>query len=570
MITMQLSFDIPIELSKDLYDYGARTSGETHGVVLTKPHIVDLMLNIAGYTADKDLGSLCLLEPSCGHGAFLIPAVNRLLESLRRYTRSFGELRQAIRAYDIDEHHVALSRSKVETALREGGAPAAVARELAVAWVHQADFLLAPIELQFDVVVGNPPYVRIEQLSPILQDEYRRRYTSIFDRADLYVAFIERGLMLLGSSGILTYICADRWTTNRYGSPLRRLIAEKFTTLGYINLQHCSPFESDVIAYPSIFAIEPKSKLQSAGTKVLTLKSATPEECEAAWRAWEHPERTGHQLSAVQYTAWFSGDDPWVISSPQQIGVLRDLERRFPTIESSAHVGIGVATGNDSVYIVGQDADIEPTRLVPLVTRDAIQGGSVRDSGLFVINTFSEDGTVVDLDDYPRLKRYLMSHKGAIVKRHVAQKNPRSWFRTIDRVYPGLVAVPKLLIPDIAGANEVALDPGRYHPHHNLYFVTSDVWDMSALGALLSSKVALFFVWSYAVKMRGGYLRFQAQYLRRIRLPDPTSISERLLSSLKMAFTERNFERMDALALEVYGLGELPEFDFVDTRNRNG
>jgi hypothetical protein len=89
---------------------------------------------------------------------------------------------------------------------------------------------------------------------------------------------------------------------------------------------------------------------------------------------------------------------------------------------------------------------------------------------------------------------------------------------------------------------------------------------MRLLGALLSSKVALFFVWSYAVKMRGGYLRFQAQYLRRIRLPKPGDISAGLAEQLARAFDDRNFPRIDELALKAYRLKELPSFDFVDTR----
>jgi hypothetical protein len=133
-------------------------------------------------------------------------------------------------------------------------------------------------------------------------------------------------------------------------------------------------------------------------------------------------------------------------------------------------------------------------------------------------------------------------------------------------VYPELVSVPKLLIPDIAGSNEVVLERGHHHPHHNLYFVTSTRWDMEVLGGLLSSRVALFFVWSYAVKMRGGYLRFQAQYLRRIRLPDPEAIPHGLARAIRSAFQERNFARLDRLALEAYGLEELPPFDVVDTR----
>lgn len=128
------------------------------------------------------------------------------------------------------------------------------------------------------------------------------------------------------------------------------------------------------------------------------------------------------------------------------------------------------------------------------------------------------------------------------------------------------MATPKLLIPDIAGANEVAFDAGHYHPHHNLYFITSKLWDLEVLGGLLSSRVALFFVWSYAVKMRGGYLRFQAQYLRRIRLPVADTLSTVLRDEIRLAFRGRDFDALDRLALRAYGLSELPEFDFVDTR----
>jgi hypothetical protein len=135
-------------------------------------------------------------------------------------------------------------------------------------------------------------------------------------------------------------------------------------------------------------------------------------------------------------------------------------------------------------------------------------------------------------------------------------------------VYPKLVGTPKLLIPDIAGANEVAFDEGRFHPHHNLYFVTSDHRDLEVLGGLLSSRVALFFVWSYAVKMRGGYLRFQAQYLRRIRLPAPESLPTPLCAKIKKAFRTRDFAALDNLSLQAYGLTKLPAFDFVDTRGR--
>ncbi len=71
------------------------------------------------------------------------------------------------------------------------------------------------------------------------------------------------------------------------------------------------------------------------------------------------------------------------------------------------------------------------------------------------------------------------------------------------------------------------LDEGGFYPHHNLYFVVSDVWDLEVLGGLLLSDIANLFVGAYCVKMRGGTYRFQAQYLRKIRVPDPESIRAR-------------------------------------------
>ncbi|XXY22159.1 Eco57I restriction-modification methylase domain-containing protein [Sorangium sp. So ce216] len=563
---MQTNLDLALSLPKSVYDYGERSSGETHGVVLTKPHVVNLILDLAGYTATRDLGALALLEPACGHGAFLVAAAERLVDSARLHSRDPSKLDSAILAYDIDAEHVVKSRDAVAEALVGRGLSNRVASRLVHSWIVEGDFLLAGrLPRQFDAIVGNPPYVRIEHLSPRLQDEYRRRYVSLYDRADLYVAFIERGLSLLSPEGVLSFICADRWVLNRYGAPLRRLLSERFQVRCYVDLHSASPFESEVIAYPSIFAISPG---KTERVHVGKLETASPEECAALVPAIANSNLKRPGVTVSEYASWFEGDAPWVLSSPAHLETLRALETRFAPIENvgGTRVGIGVATGNDKVYIVGEDVEIEDDRLLPLVMRDDIEQGRVRDARRFVLNVFREDGKLVDLREYPKLSRYLDEHEVQIRKRHVAKKNAASWFRTIDRVWPELVSLPKLLIPDIAGSNEVAFDEGRFYPHHNLYFVTSKEWNMEALGGLLSSRVALFFVWSYAVKMRGGYLRFQAQYLRRIRLPAPKDVSPSLTKELARAFCKRDFAKLDELALRAYGIEKMPDFEFVDTR----
>ncbi|MDP1832237.1 MAG: TaqI-like C-terminal specificity domain-containing protein [Geothrix sp.] len=563
---LQPSLGLDVPLPVDAYDYGVRSGGGTHGLVLTKPHVVDLILDLAGYCTDRPLASMRLLEPACGHGAFLVAAVDRLLTATLRDGIPVRDLTRAIQAYDIEKEHVWASRAAVIERLGACQIPLRLAEELAGGWVRHGDFLLANLETTFDAVVGNPPYIRIEQLSARLQSEYRGRFRTLYDRADLYVAFIEKGLHLLAPRGVLAFICADRWTLNKYGAPLRSLIAREFKMRTYLDLHRASPFESEVIAYPSIFAIG-RERLDNA-VLVGSLATASREEILAVRSVLKAGPAADSGLLLRKHETWFSGDAPWVLSSSEQLAQLRSLEARFPLLEADGQtvVRIGVATGRDAAFIVPTTADIESDRMVPLVMREDLQHGGIRAGQRCVLDTSRPGGGPVDLRDYPRLAAYLESHREHLLKRHVAKKNAAHWYKTIDRVYPEIVSKPKLLIPDIAGANEVVYDEGGYYPHHNLYFILSDRWDLEVLGGLLSSRVALFFVWSYAVKMRGGYLRFQAQYLRRIRVPKPESMPERLCDAIREAFRGRDFKRLDDLAVEAYGLSSLPDFDFSDSR----
>lgn len=561
----QLLIGLPISLPRSAYEYGERSSGEIHGVVLTKPHIVNMILDISGYRQTEVLKDATFLEPSCGHGAFLIPAINRFFASPGADLLDVDFLKDRFRAYDIDEEHVEITRDKVRKALIENNVPQKFTDVLANIWVRCGDYLLESDNRTFDFVIGNPPYIRIEQLSPTLQAEYRGRYSSLFDRADIYVAFIERGLDVLSKNGRLSFICADRWILNKYGAPLRRKITESFGIKHYIDLHEASPFESDVIAYPAVFTIGTK-KLRKVN--VATLHCATPDECEAVTNRLLSKGNGKNGVDVHEYTTWFAGAEPWVLGSPAHLEALRDLERRYAPLEchGDTKVSIGVATGNDSIYIVDNALDVEPDRLVPLVKREDIDEGKINNANRAVINSFTSGKGAINLDDYPKLKAFFAKNEVQIKKRHVAKKSPGSWFRTIDRVYPELVTKPKLLIPDIASSNEVAFDEGHYHPHHNLYYITSSDWDLEVLGGLLSSRVTLFFIWSYAVKMRGKYLRFQAQYLRRICVPNSESINGDLQKKIKIAFRNRDFNTLDSLALKAYNLEALPHFDFVDTR----
>ena len=148
------------------------------------------------------------------------------------------------------------TRGTVIEALRGEAVAARDAAKLADRWLRHGDFLLVPIEGAFTHVVGNPPYVRQERIPDALMQEYRRRYSTIYDRADIYIPFIQRSLSLLAPGGQLGFICADRWMKNRYGGPLRHMVASEFHLQMHL-WTWWTPTRSisDVIAYPAIVVI---------------------------------------------------------------------------------------------------------------------------------------------------------------------------------------------------------------------------------------------------------------------------------------------------------------------------
>ena len=115
-------------------------------------------------------------------------------------------------------------------------------------------------------------------------------------------------------------------------------------------------------------------------------------------------------------------------------------------------------------------------------------------------------------------------------------------------------SVQKLVIPDLKAYINPVLDRGETYPHHSFYVITSDEWDLEVLGGLLLSDIAELFVAMYCVKMRGGCYRFQAQYLRRIRVPAPRSVGRRDARSLVRAFELRDREQASAAARRIYGI----------------
>ncbi|WP_373354494.1 Eco57I restriction-modification methylase domain-containing protein [Pseudoroseicyclus sp. CXY001] len=526
---------------------------EERGAIYTKREVVDFMLDLTGYTANAPLREYRLLEPSFGDGDFLLPAIDRLLESAARDDAlTYEALAPAIRAIELHRPTFEGTRTLVAERLRKAELSREDVARLCKAWLYQGDFLLAEFETAFTHVVGNPPYVRQESIPDILMAEYRARYKTIYDRADIYVPFIERSLALLGWGGKLSFICADRWMKNKYGKKLRELVSTKYALTTYVDMYGVDAFHAEVSAYPAITVIK---RAEGDKTRVFSRPAVDAKflkSLSADLTAFKLPEMS----KAREIENVTAGSEPWVLDSFDELALVRRLEAHFPTIEDAGcKVGIGVATGADKAFIGDfQSLDVEASRKLPLVmTRDILEG-HVAWRGKGIVNPFGDDGKLVDLEDFPKLRAYLEERKEQIAGRHVAEKNPRGWYRTIDRIYHALTYREKLLIPDIKGDASIVYEEGKLYPHHNLYYITSDDWDLHALQAVMRSGIARLFVALYCTRMRGEYLRFQAQYLRKIRIPKWLDVSADLRLRLADYAETNDRQALNEIVSELYGL----------------
>ena len=526
---------------------------EPKGVVFTKRWVVELLLDLSGYCSDKNLVDALAVEPAAGDGAFLGPMIERLVESCRNLDRSLSECQNSLIAYELDAESAARARALAQNILINRGVRRSLAKRLAEAWVLTRDYLFDADNRPADFIIGNPPYVRLEDIPEETASVYRNAYPTMRGRADLYVAFFEAALRQLKTGGVCAFICADRWMRNQYGAELRQLITSAYSVEVLLSMHNANAFDDEVDAYPAITVIrhtkQQSTVVASAGQEAEHIQ---PRQLATTLQTRDRSILPQGIHRAVVKT-WFKGADPWPCHSPEQLALLRRLEDQFPPLEMNAKVGIGVATGNDRVYITTDTDLVEPSRLLKLALARDVADGTVRWSGHYLVNPWNNDG-LVNLKTYPKLRAYYEQHAATLKRRHTAEKSVDRWYKTIDRVNHALIDTHKLYIPDIKNTLEPVLDRGETYPHHNLYFIQSDEWDLEVLGGLLLSKIGQFFIESYGVRMRGGYLRFQAQYLRRIRVPDPTTLSKMQSHELKDAFRYRDRTRATQAALDLYGI----------------
>jgi len=528
-------------------------SSSEKGEVYTQPSVVRFMLKVSGITDAILNTDTHILEPSCGHGEFVIAIAQNLCNALKKqhssqHHISLDQVKALVSAFEVSTESIEIAKEKTKIALREYFSERE-SDEIVQSWFENSDFLLTPIRRSYNYVIGNPPYVRIESIPIQLLSEYRRRFQTMRERADLYIPFFERSLSLLKEGGTLCFICTDRWTKNKYGSALRELISQSFNLDLYVDLYGQDAFQARVLTYPAITQV---SKGVRNGTYVIHNPNLTKTLANDIFTKLSRGKAALNGQSVREDIV--RGSSPWLFGSADERELIRRLEKEFPLIEEvGCKVYIGAASGNKRVFEVDDDIDIESCRLVPLITARDLNLGYHRGAHKYLINTYDKNG-VICLDNFPKLQRYLKTHKEELSLRHIAKKTPAKWYRTIDRVYPERAQAEKLLIPDIKSELTVVYDDGFFHPNNSLYYICSSSWSLRALQGVLISGIGQLFIEAYSTKVSGKNLRFQAQHLRKIRLPSWETLEEDQKKALEYAAMNKNLSLAKKTVSAIYNL----------------
>ena len=396
----------------------------------------------------------------------------------------------------------------------------------------------------FDVVIGNPPYVRqekIKELKPTLKDQYDC-YTGT---ADLYVYFYECGFRMLRNNGVLTYISSNKYFRSAYGKKLRDFLARQAALSQLIDFGDAPVFTS--IAYPSIITA---SKTHAQGNHLRALN----------WETGPSINEFGTVFRTKGFTMPQSAltVDGWRLTSPDTLNLLEKLRSIGKPLGGYVKDQFyrGVTTGLNNAFVINQSTrdhliseDPKSAEIIkPWLRGKDVKRWQVNWTRLYVI--FLRRGT--EIEDYPVLKAYLNQFKKQLTPGIAGGRKEGNyqWYEIQDNTaYYSEFEKPKIVYPDIAVSPQFAYDESGAYGGNTMYIVpTQEMW----LLGLLNSKAVFWFYTKTSTQIRGGFVRFIAQYVSQIPIPSIKPEQKVLIGKIvnQILDTKRTDPNADVSALE--------------------
>jgi type I restriction-modification system DNA methylase subunit len=403
-------------------------------------------------------------------------------------------------------------------------------------------------ERGFDVVIGNPPYVRQEALGE-LKTYFQDQYNVYHGIADLYVYFIEQSISLLNDDGFFSYIVANKWTRANYGKPLRQWLKQQCIE-EIVDFGDLPVFQA--ATYPCIIRISknaPKSNINV--TNVQTLNFTSLED----------------YVKNRKYVVKKAGldDSGWSLTDEKTQALLDKLCRVGVPLGEYVDGKIyrGVLTGLNEAFVIDADTrekmiaeDAKSEDLIkPFLRGKDIKRYQPLGRGRYLI-LMPKGWTKLNAEGvkdawawlehkYPRIANHLKQFSEKAQKRY--DKGDYWWeLRACD--YYEEFEKPKMMLPDISIRGNFTIDShGKYYCGNTAYIIASS--DKYLLG-ILNSSLITFYYENLSSRYRGDYLRFIYQYLEKlpIRTIDFSNSEDKNRHNKMVELVERMLELHERLA----------------------
>ena len=415
----------------------------------------------------------------------------------------------------------------------------------------------------FDIVIGNPPYIQLQNNGGELAKLYEPcGYKTFAKTGDIYCLFYERGWQLLKSNGHLCYITSNKWMRAGYGEKTRDFFAKNTNPQLLIDFAGVKIFESATV-----------------DTNILLFDKGTNEHKTLCAVTNKQNKDSVKNLSVfVQQQGFacnFGGSDSWVILSPIEQNIKRKIEATgIPLKDWDIQINYGIKTGFNDAFIISTEkrdeilancqTEDERGRTAEII-RPILRGRDIKRygynwTGLYLIATFPSRH--YDIEQYPAVKNYLLTFgierleqtgethiiNGEKVK--ARKKTNNKWFETQDSIsYWEDFSRPKIVWGNLnLTASYALVEDDSFINAPSPMIVPASKY----LLAVLNSKLADYYIRQLGVTRNGGYFEYKPMFVEK--LPVPANCSKETMLFIEACVDASDETAIDKTVYSLYGL----------------